>query len=152
MRRGVLMQAGGKSLVGVAAGQQRQRLVDLHFAWRRAAWRSHAATKTGPAAKQQGVLSLAEDQLRRAFGSDSLMCIPMFAGSRCLGMLVAGIEAWREPELKQQEKFLRPLQPGGAEALDTAARERGEWDRRIGKLRQEHLQNSRKVAHEANNP
>jgi signal transduction histidine kinase len=148
-----LMQAGGKSLVGVAAGQQRQRLADFSISLG-ASGIGEAVLQRKPVLlqKQQGVLNLVEDQLRRAFGSDSLMCIPLVAGNRCLGMLVAGTEAWREPELKRQEKYLLAFGTQAGQALDMAARERGEWDRRIGKLREEHLQNSRKVAHEANNP
>lgn len=148
-----LMQAGGKSLVGVAAGQQRQRLVDFSISLG-ASGIGEAVLQRKPVLlqKQQGVLNLVEDQLRRAFGSDSLMCIPLVTGNRCLGMLVAGTEAWREPELKRQEKYLLAFGAQAGQALDMAARERGEWDRRIGKLREEHLQNSRKVAHEANNP
>lgn len=147
------MQSNSKALLGVAAGTQRQRLIDFVVPLSGGAM-TEAIQQRKPVILQRprGLLSLAEDQLLRAFGTDGLICIPMFAGPRCLGMVVAGIEAWREPELKQQEKFLQAFANQAALSLDTSARERAELDRRIGKLREEHQQNSRKAAHEANNP
>ncbi|WP_296668462.1 HDOD domain-containing protein [Rhodoferax sp.] len=148
-----LAQANSKMLTGVVAGAQRQRLVGFALSLPGTGM-AEAVLQRRPIVlnMQQELPSLAENQILRAFGSDSLLCIPMFAGSRCLGMLISGIEAWRESELKQQEKFLMAFCSQAARSLDTAATERVELDRRLDQLRQEHLQNSRKVAHEANNP
>lgn len=149
-----LMNGGGQALVGVSVGEQRQRLADFVIPLSGGAGLAESVAQRRPVflARDPGRPSLVEEQLIRAFGTPSLLCVPIATGTRCLGMLVGGIPAWRVPELKQQEKLLVAYGNQAAAALEAAVKERGEMDRRIATVREEHLQNSRKVVHEANNP
>jgi signal transduction histidine kinase len=67
-------------------------------------------------------------------------------------VMVGGIPAWRVADLKQNEKFLQSFGAQIATALEATSQDRGEIDRRIATVREEHLANSRRVAHEVNNP
>jgi len=149
-----LVSGTGQTLVGVSVGEQRQRLSELSIPLTGGGGMAESVLQRSLVflRRGRGMLSLAEEQLLRAFDSESLICVPMATGTRCLGLLVGRLEAWRLPDLKRQEKFLLAFGAQAAAALEVAARERGEMDRRIAKLREEHLLNSRKVIHEANNP
>jgi signal transduction histidine kinase len=93
-----------------------------------------------------------DEQLLRAFGAQFLVCLPICSGPRCRGLLIAGIEAWRVPELKRQEKLLMAFASQAATAMETAAKVRNDMAQRIANIQEEHLKNSRQVVHEANNP
>lgn len=148
-----LVQTNSNSLIGVVASAQRQRLVGFALPLAGSSM-ADAASQRRPVVlnKQRVQPNLAESQILRAFGSECLLCVPMLAGSRCLGMMISGIEASAEADLRQQEKFLLAFGSQAARSLDNAAAQRAELDRRIDQLRQEHLQSSRTVAHEVNNP
>ena len=149
-----LVNGSGQALVGMSVGEQRQRLVDFSISLNDGGGMAQAAlnrqvTFLGPEKRQ---FSMPEDQLRRALNAECLVCVPMATRSKSLGVLVGGIAAWRLADLKQSERFLHSFGGQAATALDAAAAERGEIDRRIASVRQEHLDDSRRVVHEVNNP
>ena len=148
-----LLSSNGRSLVGASFGEQRQRLADFPISLAGGGL-TDAVLKKHLAFLERGrsSLTLAEEQLLRAFNTPGLLCLPLVAGTRCLGVLMAGVESWRVTELRRQDKFLLAFGAQAANALDAATRERGELDRRIASLQEEHLKNSRKIVHEASNP
>ncbi|MFZ4625620.1 MAG: HDOD domain-containing protein [Rhodoferax sp.] len=149
-----LMNGINQTLSGVSVGEQRQRLIDFSISLADGGGIAEAVLHRSLVflARDRNLLSLVEEQLMRVFETQYLVCLPIATSTRCLGLLFSGIEAWRVAEMKRQEKFLLAFGAQVATALDLAAKERGEMDRRIARLREEHLQNSRKVVHEANNP
>lgn len=149
-----LMNGSGQALVGVSFGQQQQRLAEFSIAMsggggiaasalqRRLVFLERDGTRQG----------LAEEQLMRIFDADCLVCVPIASASRCLGMMVGGVPAWRIAELKYREKFLQSFGAQAATALEAATRDRGEIDQRIASLKEDYRESSRRVVHEVNNP
>ncbi len=149
-----LVNSSGQALVSMSVGEQRQKLVDFSISLTDGGGISQATLLRrvaflGPERQQFGI---AEDQLRRALGAECLVCVPIATNSKSLGVLVGGIAAWRAADLKQNERFLQSFGGQAAAALDAASAERGEMDRRIASVRQEHQEESRRVVHEINNP
>lgn len=148
-----LTSGNGQAMVGVSFSEQRQRLAEFAIRFSAGGALADAAllrrpTYIGP---EKGSRSMVEDQLLRIFDSECLVCVPIASGERCLGVMVAGVAAWRMPDIKRQEKWLQTFGTQAAMALN-AASDRGEIDRRIAKLREEHKLSSRKMVHEVNNP
>ena len=148
-----LTSGDGQTMVGVSFSEQRQRLAE--FAIKLSAGGAMAESALhrrlafiGP---EKGGRSIVEDQLLRVLGAECLVCVPIASGVRCLGMMVAGLAAWRMPDIKRQEKWLQVFGAQAAMALN-AASDRGEIDRRIANLRDEYKASSRKMVHEVNNP
>ena len=158
-----LVNGSGQALVGLSVGEQRQRLADFTISL---AGVAHATGGQADSGIAQAVLmrclhflgpdkqqfGIAEDQLRRALNAECLVCVPLTTATQCLGVLVGGIAAWRVADLQQNERFLMSFGSQAAKALDAAANERGEIDRRIASVRNAHLQDARRVVHEVNNP
>lgn len=142
-----------QSMVGVSFSEQRQRLAEFSIVLSAGGALAESALQRrlafiGP---EKGARSMVEEQLLRIFDSECLVCVPIVNGARCLGMLVAGVAAWRMPDIKRQEKWLQIFGSQVGTALN-AASGHGEIDRRIAKLRDEHRLNSRKMVHEVSNP
>jgi len=148
-----LLSGNGQVMVGVSFSEQRQRLAEFAIRLSAGGAVADSAQHRRPAfiGPEKGVLSLVEEQLLRVFGAECLVCVPIATGGRCLGMLVAGVAAWRIPGLKRQEKWLQTFGTQVAMALN-AASDRGEMDRRIARLREEHELSARKMVHEVSNP
>ncbi len=149
-----LVNSSGQALVGMSVGEQRQRLADFTISLTGGGGISQATLLRRVAflGPDKQPLGIAEDQLRRALNADCLVCVPIATNSKSLGVLVAGVASWRLADLKQSERFLQSFGGQAATALDAASSERGEMDRRIAGVRQEHLEESRRVVHEVNNP
>jgi putative nucleotidyltransferase with HDIG domain len=150
----LLTDESGQALVGAALGAQQKRLAQFSVPLSGGGGIAEAALQKRPAflCREQGLLGLAEEQLLRALGSSALVCLPLVTGSRCLGVLVGGIPAWRVPDLKRNVKLLLAFGTKVATALDTAARERQELAQRLDGMQESYVENSRRVAHEVNNP
>lgn len=97
-------------------------------------------------------LGLAEEQLLRLLGTESLVCVPLVAGARCLGVLVGGLAAWQLPACQKRERFLQSFGTQAAGALETALAERGNARRQLAHMAEEYREASRRVVHEVNNP
>ena len=149
-----LLNSSSRALVGVSVSEQRQRLAEFSIPLSGGGGIAESVLRRSLMflRSDTALLSLAEEQLLRVFGTDSMVCLPIATGTRCLGMLACGIGTWRIAELKRQDKFLLAFGAQAAIALETSAKERTEMERRVARVREEHLLNSRKVVHEANNP
>jgi putative nucleotidyltransferase with HDIG domain len=150
----LLMNGSGQALVGVSGGEQRQRLAEFTVALTGGGGIAASALLRRPAFlyRDHGLLSLPEEQLLRIFNAECLVCVPIATGSRCLGMLVGGVAAWRLTELKRRERFLQSFGAQAATALEAATRERGEIDQRIASLKDAYRESALRVVHEVNNP
>ena len=148
-----LVSGNGRSLLAASVGEQRQRLADFSISLAGGGI-ADAVTNKNLAFLERGrsSLNLAEDQLLRAFNTPCLLCLPLVADGRSLGLLIAGIESWRVSQLQREEKFLLAFATQAANAMAAPAKKRSEMDRRMASLQEEHLKNSRRVVHEASNP
>jgi len=143
-----------QTLVGVSMGEQRQRLADFSIALSSGGVIAESVLqkKVVTLKASHDLLNMIEAQLLRTFNADCLLCLPIASGSRCWGMLFAGVPGWRATELLRQEKFLLAFGAQAATALSASANDTQQVNQQIEKLREEQLENSRKVVHEVNNP
>lgn len=144
----------GQALVGVAAGEHQQRLAQFAIALDRPGIVASAAVERRVMLATRGAqpLGIAEEQLFRILGTESIACVPLVAGQRCLGVLVGAVEAWRLPDLHKRERFLQAFGNQAASALETALSERGHARRQIAHVADEYRDATRRVLHEVNNP
>jgi len=149
-----ILNTANQTLTGVSMGEQRQRLADFSIPLSAGGVIAESALQKKAIAitPNRDLLNMTEEQLLRAFGADCLLCVPIASGTRCWGMLFAGVPSWRAVELLRQEKFLLAFGGQAANALGAAANDRSQLSQQIDKLRQEQQENSRKVVHEVNNP
>ncbi|MDB5747884.1 MAG: histidine kinase [Massilia sp.] len=97
-------------------------------------------------------LALPEEQLLRMLGTEGMVCLPLVAGGRCLGVMVGGIQAWQLADCQKRERFLQAFGAQAATALETALSERGNARRQLASVAEEYREASRRVVHEVNNP
>lgn len=101
---------------------------------------------------QHEQLGLAEEQLLRMLGTDSLVVVPLVAGPRCLGVLVGGVPGWQLPHCQRRERFIQAFGAQAAGALENLLLERGHARRQLASVAEEFRDASRRVIHEVNNP
>jgi signal transduction histidine kinase/HD-like signal output (HDOD) protein len=161
----------GQALLGTATGNQPGRLAEFMIALdagqgqgpagvvaqsaraRQAAYVSQAAAPAGGAPDDRApVLGVAEEQLFRILGSEAMVCVPLVANQRCLGLLIGGVPAWRLADCKKRERFMLSFATQAAAALETALSERGHAKRQMAQVAEEYREASRRVVHEVNNP
>jgi HD-like signal output (HDOD) protein/signal transduction histidine kinase len=97
-------------------------------------------------------LALPEEQLLRLLGTEALVCVPLVAGARCLGVLVGGVADWQLAACQKRERFLQAFGSQAAGALETAMSERGHARRQLASVAEEYREASRRIVHEVNNP
>lgn len=150
----LLMNGSGQALVGVSVGAQQQRLAEFSVALSGGGGIAESALQRRLTflGRDRGLLSLPEEQLLRVFGTENLVCVPLATGTRCLGMMVGGVAAWRIADLKRRERFLQSFGAQAATALKAATNDRDEIDQRIASVRKEYRESSLRVVHEVNNP
>jgi HD-like signal output (HDOD) protein/signal transduction histidine kinase len=152
----LLVSANSRELIGVSFGAHLQRLAEFSVPLSAGGAIAESALQRrlvfiGPDKAVPNARSIAEDQLLRIFNADCLVCIPFASSNRCLGLMVAGVPAWRLADLQQRQKWLLTFGAQTAAAL-AASRDRGEIDRRIANLKEAYRLSARKMAHEVNNP
>ncbi len=97
-------------------------------------------------------LGLPEEQLLRMLGTESLVCVPLVSGARCIGVLIGGIASWQVPACQKRERFMQSFGAQAATALENAMSERGHVRRQLAHVAEEYREASRRVVHEVNNP
>jgi HD-like signal output (HDOD) protein/signal transduction histidine kinase len=143
----------GQALIGApAAGTQRIAEFSIPLAKGGVVAHSALARQTAVVGRDDEALGLAEEQLLRMLGTDSMVCVPLVAGARCLGMLVGGVPAWQVASVKKREQFLKSFGAQAAGALENALSERGHARRQLAQVAEEYREASRRVVHEVNNP
>jgi HD-like signal output (HDOD) protein len=170
-----LMNGSGQALMGAAAAEQQQRLLDfsLNLATGGAIAEAVQQGRIGFFGRDDGATSVVQEQLLRIFGSEHVLCLPMLQGRLCLGLLLAGVAGGQvlELELVARERFLLAFAAQAAAALQATAEaaqskgpaqpagpstgsgsEASDVDQRIARIKQEHRDSARRVVHEVNNP
>jgi signal transduction histidine kinase/HD-like signal output (HDOD) protein len=102
--------------------------------------------------RERQPIGMAEEQLLRMLGTDSLVCLPLVAGARCLGVLIGGVAAWQLPLCQRRERFMQAFGAQAATALENLLSERGHARRQLASVAEEYREASRRVVHEVNNP
>ncbi len=145
----------GQTLVGVPLGEHQQRLTEFSIALAGGGVLAEVALQQRLAFLSRGgnPLGIAEEQLLRVLGCESLVCLPLVSAQSCLGVMVGGVAAWQVSALQQRERFLRSFGEQAALALEAAHRANAsEASRRVASVAEEYREASRRVAHEVNNP
>jgi HD-like signal output (HDOD) protein/signal transduction histidine kinase len=143
----------GHALHGVSTGEHQQRLAGLAIPLIKGGVVAQAAIDRKLAyVGRDSALSVAEEQLFRILGTESMVCLPLVANQRCLGILIGGAPAWQMPSFQKRERFLQSFGTQAAAALETAISERGHAKRQIAHVAEEYREASRRVVHEVNNP
>jgi signal transduction histidine kinase len=97
-------------------------------------------------------LGLPEEQLLRMLGNEAMVCVPLVAGARCLGVLIGGVASWQLPSCQKRERFLQSFGAQAATALENAMLDRGQARRQLAHVAEEYREASRRIVHEVNNP
>ena len=144
----------GHELHGMASGEHQQRLAEFAIPLAKGGVVAAAALerKLAYISREGQALNVAEEQLFRILGTESMVCLPLVANQRCLGMLIGGAPAWQMPGFQKRERFLQSFGTQAASALETAISERGHARRQIAHVAEEYREASRRVVHEVNNP
>ncbi|MDB5961273.1 MAG: histidine kinase [Massilia sp.] len=143
----------GQALVGMPSGGQ-QRIAEFSIPLNKGGAVAAAALAHKPAFVKRDAqsLGLAEEQLFRLLGTDSLVCVPLAAGGRSLGVMIGGLAAWQVPACQKRERFMQAFGSQAASALAAALAERGQAHRQLAHAAEEYREASRRVVHEVNNP
>ncbi|WP_036213390.1 HDOD domain-containing protein [Massilia sp. LC238] len=143
----------GHALVG-APTQGSQRIAEFAVPLAKGGAIAKSALERRPAfiGRDGDSLGLAEEQLLRMLGTDSLVCVPLVAGARCLGVLIGGIAPWQVPYCQRRERFMQSFGAQAATALENMLLERGHARRQLAHVAEEYREASRRVVHEVNNP
>src|SRR5471030_2220525 len=131
----------GHAPMGSAAGeQQQQRLAEFSIPLTRGGVVAEAAMerKLAYVSRDAQALSIAEEQLFRILGTDSLVCVPLVANQRCLGVLIGGAASWQMSGFQKRERFLQSFGTQAAQALETAMSERGHAKRQLAHVAEEY--------------
>jgi HD-like signal output (HDOD) protein/signal transduction histidine kinase len=144
----------GHALHGVSTGEGQQRLAEFVIPLNKGGVVAQAALerKLAYISREGQALNVSEEQLFRILGSDSMVCLPLVANQRCLGVLIGGAPAWQLQALQKRERFLQSFGTQAAASLETALSERGHAKRQIAHVAEEYREASRRVVHEVNNP
>jgi signal transduction histidine kinase len=143
----------GHALVGAPTASQ-QRIAEFTVPLSRGGAVAQAALERRLAFVQRDgrPLGLPEEQLLRMLGNEAMVCVPLVAGVRCLGVLIGGIANWQLPSCQKRERFLQSFGAQAATALQNAMSERGQARRQLAHAAEEYREASRRVVHEVNNP
>ncbi|HEX8404687.1 MAG TPA: HDOD domain-containing protein [Duganella sp.] len=152
----LLANPTGHALHGTATGDQQLRFSEFVIPLNKGGPVAACALERKPAFVsgdgRPQALGVAEEQLFRILGSESMVCLPLVANQRCLGVLIGGAPAWQLAGYQQRERFLQSFGAQAAAALDMATAERGQARRQIAHVAEEYREASRRVVHEVNNP
>jgi HD-like signal output (HDOD) protein/signal transduction histidine kinase len=143
----------GHALVGAPTANQ-QRIAEFSIPLSKGGAVAKAALERRLAfVRRDGApLGLPEEQLLRMLGSESLVCVPLVSGARCIGVLIGGIASWQVPACQKRERFMQSFGAQAASALENAMSERGHARRQLAHVAEEYREASRRVVHEVNNP
>ncbi|HEU4851100.1 MAG TPA: HDOD domain-containing protein [Telluria sp.] len=144
----------GQALVGTPSGVDQQRISEFSIPLAKGGVVAEAALERRLAFVDRSTpgMGLAEEQLLRMLGSDTMVCVPLVAGARCLGVMLGGVAAWQVGATQRRERFMQAFGVQAANALETAISERGHARRQLAHVAEEYREASRRVVHEVNNP
>jgi HD-like signal output (HDOD) protein/nitrogen-specific signal transduction histidine kinase len=143
----------GRALVGMPTGDQ-QRIAEFTVPLTPGGLIADASLERRVAFITRGdkAMSLPEEQLLRLLGTEAMVCVPMLAGHRCLGVMIGGVQAFQLANCQRRARFMQSFGTQAASALETAMSERGHARRQLAHQAEEYREASRRVVHEVNNP
>ncbi len=149
----LLENPSGRALVGMPTGDQ-QRIAEFSVPLEQGGLIASSSLERRVAFVTKGdkALSLAEEQLLRLVGTDAMVCVPMLAGHRCLGVMIGGVQPFQLAGAQRRSHFMKAFGTQAAAALETAMSERGHARRQLAHQAEEYREASRRVVHEVNNP
>ena len=100
----------------------------------------------------QQPLPLLDLQLARALSADGLLCIPMLARSRVIGVMACGLSARQHARLQKRIPWLANFGKIAAISLDAALEAERHRQQVAAELTQQFTTQARQIAHEAGNP
>jgi transcriptional regulator with GAF, ATPase, and Fis domain len=111
----------GHALVGAPVANQ-QRIAEFSIPLAKGGAVAKAALERRLAfVRREGApLGLPEEQLLRMLGTESLVCVPLVSGARCLGVLIGGVASWQVPACQKRERFMQSFGAQAASALENA--------------------------------
>ena len=148
------MNGSGTALIGVPIGDIRLRLREFTVMLSRGGSVAEAAIQRRSAfiVGDGNPLGVAEEQLLRVLDCEALVCIPLVARKRCLGVLIGGVATWHLPALRKRERFLRSYGEQAAFSLEAVRGEHSNASQKVAGVVEEYREASRRIAHEVNNP
>lgn len=150
----LLHSTQAQALVGIPIGEHQSRLGELSVLLGGGGCIAESALKRQVSSSDRSgePLVLVEEQLLRFMGVECLVCLPLTSGCRCFGVLVGGITSWQAEELHNRARLMQSFANQAASSLETAANLRSEVGKQIATINDKHLELSRRVIHEVNNP
>lgn len=150
----LLHSADTQALIGISIGEHQHRLSEFSVPLNSGGIiaKSVLTRQVVFSDQAEAKLALVEEQLLRFMGTECLVCLPLTSGRRCFGVLVGGISSWQSVELRNRARLLQSFANQAATSLEAAATARSEVEKRIAVVNEEHRDESRRVAHEVNNP
>jgi putative nucleotidyltransferase with HDIG domain len=150
----LMADKAGQSLVGKPGNGQAERLAEFSVPFGGGGLIADAALmrKIAFLRRDGDLLTLPEEQLLGLLRADCLICLPMTASGRCMGMLVGSIAEYQAAALQRRERFLLAYASQAANALQAASSNEAEIDNRIASITDQYQAATRRVAHEVNNP
>lgn len=97
-------------------------------------------------------LPLLDLQLARALSAEGLLCIPMVARSRVIGVMICGLSARQYGRLQKRIPWLANFGKIGAISLDAALEAERHRQEVEAELTRQFTRHARQIAHEAGNP
>lgn len=148
------MDAQTQTLIGIPTGANQQRLSAFSLQSDSDSRIADAVRTLQPVYVRRAgkLLSVAEEQLLRMFGTSALVVVPLVTAGVCRAVLVGGISQIDLPELEQRERFLKTFAAQASSALADLDHQRQEGDQRLASVAAQYRDASRQVAHEVNNP
>jgi len=149
-----LLDSQRQVLKGTSSGEHRQRLGSLSIPLKDGGAIAEAALhgRLTFVIHDDNSLGVIEEQLQRILGAECLVCLPLGAKERCVGVLVGNVESWQLDDFRRRESFLQAFAAQAATALRTLHSDTGPASRQDDGLVEEYREASRRVAHEVNNP
>jgi HD-like signal output (HDOD) protein/signal transduction histidine kinase len=150
----LLVDEGTQTLVGLALGEQQQRLDNFSIALAHGGKLAQSVLQKQLTfvVQHQATPSLAEEQLLRIFDTECLVCVPLISGERCLGVMISGIAHWRVADLTLRDRLIHAFGTQAGIALESATLARSESNQQLTRARESYMESARQVAHEINNP
>ena len=150
----LLTDKPGQSLVGKPGNGQAERLAEFTMPLAAGGQIADAALvrRIVFIRRDRELLGLAEEQLLKLMRADCLVCLPMTATGRCIGVLVGSIGEHQVDELQRRERFMLAYASQAANALQAAVSSQAALDQRVASVADQYQAANRRAAHEVNNP
>jgi putative nucleotidyltransferase with HDIG domain len=149
-----LINGNGSVLEGSPTSKQQRRLKEFSIPLANGGVIAEAALQRRIIFIGQGgsPLGIVEEQLLRVVRSECLVCLPLAAEERCLGVIIGGVTSLQLAELRSREGLLAGFCSQASSALNAISLERTTINHQMNMAANEYREASRRVAHEVNNP